>query len=419
MTNVMKTNFSQLFYLKKQKNHETGPVAIYLRLTVDGKRAELATGRECETTRWNSKAGRATGTKEDIRTLNAFLENFQSKVFEAHRVLCEKNEAITAELLKNQLLGKEQNAHMLLDVFREHNRKMAALVNREFAAGTLERYEVSLRHTQAYLQHQYGLADIDIRKVDHAFISNYDFYLRSVRKCANNATVKYIKNFGKIIRICLSNGWITADPFANYRGRVKSIERRFLSEEELERMTNKQFGIERLAQVRDVFLFCCFTGLAYADVKKLRTSQIRKGIDGEPWIFTNRQKTDSRSAIPLLPVAAKLVEKYADHPVCVNKDVLLPVPSNQKMNAYLKEIADVCNIDKNLTSHIARHTFATTVTLSNGVPIESVSKMLGHASLKQTQHYAKILDRKVSDDMKLLKEKLRVSGSGLSANTLG
>ena len=173
-------------------------------------------------------------------------------------------------------------------------------------------------------------------------------------------------------------------------------------------MADKPFEIDRLAQVRDVFLFCCFTGLAYVDVKKLKISQIAKGLDGEKWIFINRQKTDSRSAIPLLPTAVNLIAKYSTHPVCIKKCTPLPVPSNQKMNGYLKEIAALCGINKMLTSHIARHTFATTVTLSNGVPIETVSKMLGHTSIRQTQHYAKILDLKVSADMLLLKQKLEL-----------
>ncbi len=196
------------------------------------------------------------------------------------------------------------------------------------------------------------------------------------------------------------------DPFVNYKGKVKTIKRVFLLESELQMVADKKFATERLTQVRDVFLFCCFTGLAYADIKKLKMSQIRKGVDGEYWIFTNRQKTDERSAIPLLPVAIKLIERYANHPLRLNKDMPLSVPSNQKMNDYLKEIAGVCEIDKILTSHIARHTFATTVTLSNGVPIESVSKMLGHSSIRQTQHYAKILDVKVSEDMLALRQKL-------------
>jgi site-specific recombinase XerD len=327
-------------------------------------------------------------------------------VYEAHRYLFENEKLITAETLKNRMLGKVEKAYMLIDIFRDHNNKMAALLGKDFADGTLERYKTSLSHTQEFLNSQYNISDIDIKKIDHSFITEYDFFLRSTHSCANNTAVKYISNFGKIIRICLSNGWITIDPFANYKGKIKTVDRVYLSKDELQRMADKQFEIDRLGQVRDVFLFCCFTGLAYVDIKKLKTSQIKKGLDGEQWIFINRQKTDSRSAIPLLPTAVKLIEKYSKHPLCVNKDTPLPVPSNQKMNGYLKEIADVCGINKTLTSHIARHTFATTVTLSNGVPIETVSKMLGHSSIKQTQHYAKILDLKVSEDMLLLKQKL-------------
>ena len=407
----MNTNFSLLFYMKKRNDYTSGPAPIYLRITIKGKRAEMATGRSCEPSKWNNSAGRAIGNKEEARTFNSFLDGLQSKVYEAHRMLSEKSDEITAESLKNKLSGKDESVVMLMDVFREHNRKVAALVGTEFSAGTLERYETSLKHTQEFLASQYGISDIDIRKIDNSFISEYDFFLRSVRKCANNSAVKYIKNFGKIIRICLSNGWITVNPFTNYKGRVKNVERTFLSEEELQTIANKEFATDRLGQVRDIFLFCCFTGLAYADVKKLRRDQISKGVDGGQWIFTNRQKTDTRSAIPLLPAAEKILAKYNDNPVCISNNVPLPVPSNQKMNDYLKEIANVCGINKTLTSHIARHTFATTVTLSNGVPIESVSKMLGHSSLKQTQHYAKILDVKVSSDMSELKKKMAVTST--------
>ncbi len=402
----MKTNFSMLFYTKKQRNYTSGLAPIYLRITVDGKRSEVTTGRECDPEKWNNKSGRAIGSKEEVRSFNAFLDNLQAKVYEAHRYLSENEKLITSETLKNRMLGKVEKARMLIDIFRDHNNKMVALVGKDFADGTLERYKTSLSHTQEFLHSRYNISDIDIKKIDHSFIAEYDFFLRSTHNCANNTAVKYISNFGKIIRICLSNGWITVDPFANYKGKIKTVDRVYLSAEELQMMADKQFDIERLGQVRDVFLFCCFTGLAYVDIKKLKTSQIKKGLDGEQWIFINRQKTDSRSAIPLLPTAVKLIEKYSKHPLCVNRDTPLPVPSNQKMNGYLKEIADICSINKTLTSHIARHTFATTVTLSNGVPIETVSKMLGHSSIRQTQHYAKILDLKVSEDMLLLKQKL-------------
>jgi site-specific recombinase XerD len=402
----MKTNFSMLFYIKKQKNYTSGDAPIYLRITVDGKRSEITTNRYCNPEKWNSKSGRLIGTKEDIKCFNAFLDNLQTKVYEAHRYLSENEKLITAETLKHRMQGKSEKARMLIDIFRDHNSKMAALVGKDFADGTLERHKTSLSHTQEFLNSRYNISDIDIKKIDHSFITEYDFFLRNIHGCANNTAVKYISNFGKIIRICLSNGWLTVDPFANYKGKIKTVDRVYLSKDEMERMADKKFEIDRLSQVRDVFLFCCFTGLAYVDVKKLRTSQITKGLDGEQWIIINRQKTEGRSAIPLLPMAVKLIQKYSNHPLCVNKCMPLPVPSNQKMNGYLKEIAALCGINKMLTSHIARHTFATTVTLSNGVPIETVSKMLGHSSIRQTQHYAKVLDLKVSEDMKVLKQRL-------------
>ena len=402
----MKTNFSMLFYLKKQKNYTSGLAPVYLRITVDGERAEVTTNRECEPEKWNSHSGRATGTKENIKSLNAFLDNLQSDAYEAHRYLHENGKLITAESLKNRMLGKSEKSYMLIELFKDHNSKVASLIGKGFAPATHKRYETSLRHTQAFLKFKFGVADINIEKVDNAFITDYDYYLRTTNKCNNNSTLKYIKNLGKIIRICLSNGWIIKNPFVNYKGKIKTVNRVYLTEEEVQRMANKSFDIDRLSQVRDVFLFCCFTGLAYVDIKKLKISEITKGVDGGLWIFTNRQKTDTRSAIPLLPTATQLIKKYSNHPLCINKDMPLPVPSNQKMNGYLKEIAAMCGIDKILTSHIARHTFATTITLSNGVPIETVSKMLGHSSIKQTQHYAKILDLKVSADMLLLRQKL-------------
>ncbi len=203
----------------------------------------------------------------------------------------------------------------------------------------------------------------------------------------------------------MANEWLDKNPFANYKSKVKEVERVYLTEEEIQSIIGKDFKTDRLSLVRDIFLFSCFTGLAYIDVKNLTKSHISFGIDGEKWIFTHRQKTESGSKIPILPVTQMIIDKYENHPQCINEGKLLPILSNQKMNAYLKEIAGVCEIEKELTFHIARHTFATTVTLTNGVPIESVSKMLGHKNLRTTQHYAKVLDRKVSEDMKILKDK--------------
>lgn len=223
--------------------------------------------------------------------------------------------------------------------------------------------------------------------------------------------MKYLTNFKKIVMICVKNGWLARDPFSNFQMSRKAVNRVALTEAELNRIAEKDFGNDRLNQVRDVFLFCCFTGLAYIDVYKLNRKDIIDGIDNEKWLVIERQKTESQSRIPLLPVALEILDRYADHPHCEAKGKLLPVSSNQKTNAYLKEIADLCRIEKYLTFHLARHTFATTVTLTNGVPIESVSKMLGHSSIKTTQIYAKIVDRKISDDMKVLKAKLSLSSN--------
>jgi site-specific recombinase XerD len=400
----MKTNFSLLFYLKKPKNFTEGLMPIYIRITVDGQRVEFTAGRECNPKIWNVEAGRAKGTKEEVKALNAYLDNLQAQINEAHYQQTASGLEITANDLKNRLLGKAGKTRTLLSVFRDHNQKIAALINQEYAPGTVERYEIACRHTENFIKWKYKKADIDIRNVDHNFVINFDFYLRSERKCANNSAVKYIKNFGKIIRICLASGWLEKDPFLNYKAKVKRVDRGFLSEEELRRIADKTLN-DRLNQVKDIFLFSCFTGLAYADVSKLKRNEIVKELDGEMWINTTRRKTDTISRIPLLPVAMSIIAKYSDHPICVNTNKVLPVPTNQKVNEYLKEIAAICDIEKPLTFHIARHTFATTVTLSNGVPIESVSKMLGHTNIKTTQHYAKILDLKVGQDMAALKLK--------------
>lgn len=402
----MQSNLNFLFYLKKPKGYVLGPVSIYLRLTVNGQRAEMSTGKECLPERWNPAAGLVKGNTEEVKALNAYIYILQGKIHQFHNQLLATGEPITAETLKNKVSGKSERARSLVKIFEDHNRKIQALLNDEFAPGTLERYKTSLKHTIDFLQWKYNISDIDIKKIDHAFISDYEFYLRSVRKCNNNTAVKYIKNFGKIIRICIANGWLDKSPFVNYKSKVKEVERAYLVQEEIQAITDKEFVTERLNQVKDIFLFSCFTGLAYIDVKQLTRSNIGLGIDGGKWIFTSRQKTDTRSNIPLLPIAEEILDKYKQHPQCLNEGKLLPVLSNQKMNSYLKEIADLCNINKELTFHIARHTFATTVTLTNGVSIESVSKMLGHKNLRTTQHYAKILDKKVSDDMKLLRQKL-------------
>lgn len=402
----MQAKISTLFYIKRTKANNLGQVPIYLRVTVDGERFEMSSTKFVEPSKWSNDQNKVRGNSEEARLINSHLDNLKVKVFLAERALLNKDFVIDVTSLRNELMGVKVKAHTLIPIFQDHNDRVEALVGQEFAPGTLERYKTSLSHTKEFIKWKYSKRDIDIKDINHSFITDYEFWLRTVRKCANNTTVKYIKNFKKIIRICIANGWIDKDPFINYKAKLIEVERDYLLQEELDTIYYKDFQVARLNLVKDIYIFSCFTGLAYIDVKQLKKENLTIGIDGNKWIFTHRQKTDTASKIPLLPVAEEIIEKHANHPQCLNENKLLPILSNQRMNSYLKEIADVCRINKELTFHTARHTFATTVTLSNGVPIESVSKMLGHTNIKTTQHYAKILDKKVSHDMEQLKEVL-------------
>lgn len=411
----MKTKITLHFYPRETKTNASGQTPIYIRLTIDGERTEFSSKKFIEKGKWSSELAKMKGTTEEARSINSYLDMMRSKVLGAEMTLLHKEEAVTVENVKSIIHGIYKNHRTLITVFEDHNNKMRELVGRQYAHGTLQRFEVTLKHIQNFLFWKNHEEDIALMKIDHAFITDFEFYLRSVKVCSNNTAVKYVRNFRKIINICLNNDWLEKNPFSKYNGKVYEVDKEFLTEEELQKIYSKRFLNTRLSQVRDIFIFCCFTGLAYIDVQQLRKDHIGIGIDGSRWIFKNRQKTDTSSKIPLLPVAEEIIKKYADHPKCLNEDKILPVLSNQKMNSYLKEIGDVCGVNKEITFHMARHTFATSVTLTNGVPIESVSKMLGHKSLRTTQHYAKIVDKKVSDDMAILKQKLSSNPIALSS----
>ena len=397
------------FQVKASKKNEFGQAPIYARITINEVRTEFSIKRFIEPEKWINKAGIAKGNTEDIRSLNAHIASVRTKLFQHYNRLLDSDKAITAEVVKNSYFGITEKSKTIVEVFEYHNSQMKSLIGKDYAEGTYERYCTALKHTKEFLQFKYRVSDFAIKQINHEFITEFEYFLKTVHSCSHNTAMKYITNFKKIVRICFGNGWIEKDPFINYKITLKEVEREILLEHEIQAIADKEFVSPRLNQVRDIFIFCCFTGLAFSDVKKLSKGHLILGIDGERWVKINRSKTDTRSSIPILPMAQSILDTYANNPKCVNKNVLLPVSSNQKMNGYLKEIADICGISKNITSHIARHSFATTITLQNDVPIESVSKMLGHKSMRTTQHYAKVLDKKVSADMQLLKAKLSVS----------
>ncbi|RAW01582.1 site-specific integrase [Pseudochryseolinea flava] len=393
-----------LFYLRKDVE-DAGKSKAYMRVTIDGKRFDVSTNISIDPALWSRASGKMRGTKESARAVNYQLELFRTRVFETQKRIIAKDAVLNVSSFREEWRGQKQKRKSLIAIFENHNQQIKSLVGIDFAPGTVDRYETSLKHTKSFLWDKYRRNDIAIQEITHDFICDYEIWLKANRGCNQNTTMKYLANFKKIILICVKNGWLKRDPFISFKMRKTDTERCFLNEEELRRLANKLFSIDRLTFVRDVFLFSCFTGLAYVDVTKLKLTDIQQGIDGRKWILINRQKTNTPSRIPLLKPAFDVLGKYLGHPICAAKNTLLPILSNQKMNAYLKEIADACGINKKLTFHIARHTFATTVALTNGVSIESVSKMLGHKDIKTTQHYAKILDQKISTDTKVLTEK--------------
>lgn len=400
-----RSTFSVYFYLKKHRTNSDGEIPIYLRISVNTQRAEMSMHMSIDEKSWNASSGRAIGSAKKIKEINSFLESARSTMFEHYKYLRETGKPLSAVAIKNAYLGifeEEDKGKKILELFQEHNDKVRALINIDYSPETVERYETSLKHTRDFIKQKYNRDDLYLSELDHEFITDYEIYFKTVRKCAHNTTLKYIKNFKKIVRLAITNGHLDKDPFANFKMRLKKVDRGFLSEEELKVIINKKFSTTRLEQVRDCFLVSCFTGLAHSDLKRLSPEHIVIGTDGGKWIKINRKKTDNQSSIPILEVTQKILDKYKNDPYCLANNVLLPVNSNQKMNAYLKEIADLCEINKNFTSHLARHTFATTVTLNNDVPIETVSKMLGHSSINMTKTYARLLDKKVGKDMKHL-----------------
>ena len=401
----MNRTFSILLYLKNSKALENKTVPIYMRLTIDGKRSEISTKRYIDPEKWNVDAQKLNGKTEDIKTINDYLKTLERKVSDAHKSLMDNHDIITSETLKNKVLGVEEKQMMLMPVIEQHNKDLYFLIGNGYSLATWTKYQTTKSHITNFIKWKFKVSDLPLKSLAYQTIADFEFYLKAEKKIGQNAASKYVTNFKKIILEAVSKKMLSSNPFEFFQAKVLPTTPVFLFDYELAAIERKIFTIERLAQVRDLFVFCCYTGLAYVDVLNLTPHDIAIGIDGEKWIFTNRQKSDVASNIPLLPQAISIIEKYKAHPKVIQSGKVLPMSSNQKMNSYLKEIADLCRIDKNLTWHVSRHTFATTVLLSNDVPIESASKMLGHTKLKSTQHYAKVLNQKVSRDMAVLKNK--------------
>ena len=403
----MHTQYQLTFIIRKSRSKKTSDSDIYMRITVNNKRSDISISRKVDPRKWSPQSEKALGKSPEATELNNYINVLRNKIRNIHQRLVGKDSDINVKNILDEFKGENKpKPKMTLKVFKEHNEQIDRLSGKNISKSTAKRYWTCFNHVEQFIHEEYKADDYQMKDIDHQFISKFEYFLKTKRECNHNSALKYVNNFKKIIRIALANQWMDRDPFYNYKVQFETVEREFLNEEEVQKLSNKDLHMDRLKLVRDMFVFSCYTGLAYSDVKKLSSADITKGIDGGKWIRIRRTKTKSLSSIPLLPVAEEIIERYQDHPEVKKGDCILPVLSNQKSNAFLKEIAMMCGISKVLTTHLARHTFATTITLTNGVPIESVSKMLGHKDLRTTQHYAKIVDRKISDDMQALKIKL-------------
>ncbi len=402
---MVSNSFAILSYLRTGRLDNRGKAPIYLRITVNGHRSEFSIKRKIKPEKWNSTKGRVKGSSQKVLDLNRYIDDLESRAFAIHSKLVKKKKPFTSEVIKNKLLNKEETYKTLLTIYDEHNAQIEELIGIDYSYGAYRRHIRTRNHLNDFIKQEYRREDYYVKEIDLKFINRFHHYLVTKKIGNQNTTTKYVVNFKKIMRIAFANNWVNKDPFFHWKAKWKKVEREVLTELELRKIIEKEFKIKRLEQVRDIFVFCCFTGLAYTDVQKLSENHIILKMNGSRWIKINRSKTDSRSTIPLLPAAEEILAKYINHPITLQNGLLLPVISNQKTNFYLKEIADACDITKHLTFHLARHTFATTVTLANGIPIESVSKMLGHQSLKTTQIYAKVIDQKLKQDMDTIKDK--------------
>ncbi|MCG1037303.1 site-specific integrase [Polaribacter sargassicola] len=399
---MKRATFNILFFIKKSKLLKNGTAPIYMRITVNGKRSEVSLKRSILPKLWDTVRNKVKGNSTDSKDLNEYLNSVRGQMFRHQQMLQEDRKTITPKTLTNAFLGKGEKQWTLLELFQEHNENMNRLIGKEYSPLTYQRYQAALNHITVFCRSQYNNENFSLSEVNHKFIAAFEFYLKTTAKCQHNSAMKHIKALKKIILIAIANDYIRKDPFVNYKIIQKKTERECLTQQEIQKLIDKDFSIERIEIVRDLFVFQCYTGLSYRDLEKLSKNHINIGIDGYKWIIMNRTKTGSECRIPLLPTAEKILKKYKKNPCHQIKETLLPVPSNQKMNAYLKEVADLCEIDKKLHTHLARHTYATTITLSNGVPMETVSKLLGHKKIATTQIYAKVLDSKIRKDMAML-----------------
>lgn len=407
---MQKIETMNLKFIIRKNRIANGLVPIQMQITIDGERIFFSTSQKIEIESWEEKTGRAVGKTPKIKVLNEFLDKMSVDAHRAFNEMKHLGEEISGESLRRKLLGEEKYSRKkIYDVTQVYNSHTSKLIGIDLTKHTWERYKAYAQKLAAFIKLKFNSDDLYIHQLKYNFILEYDFYLKTEVQLHQNTIVKYIQYLNRVMDFAVNHEWADKNIFQNYKVSIKESKREYLTQAELDRIMNKEIKLPRLSEVRDCFVFCCYTGYAYKDAATLTPEHIDIGINGRQWIYTSRVKNDNISNVPLLEPALEIIERYKKHPICINKNRLLPMKSNQKLNAYLKELADICDIHKPMTMHIARHTFATTVLLANGVSMEATSKMLGHSSIKTTQIYGKIVESRVGAEMDKLSEKLFAS----------
>ena len=399
----MRSTFKILFYLKKNSVKKTGYAPLMVRITINGVSAPFSLKAEAKPDDWDTKAGRLRGRTKEANDLNSYIDEVRSKIRKHYRELCDRESVVTAAMVKDAFLGFNTQKDTLLCLFDHFNENYKTLVGKETTQSTYLCYLNVRKRLYEFLRTKKKKEDISLKDISLQFITDFERFLLVDCENRRNTAMKSMHMFKRIVVQAHNNGWLSVNPFAPYKFQYEKTDRGFLSEDELKTLMQQKIKSPKQEIARDIFVFCCFTGLSYCDVKGLREEHIQRSFDGQLWILTKRQKTNIQSNVRLLSIPLQIIEKYRGK---CSDGRLLPVPISWKGNNRLKKLGIKCGISTKVTFHLARHTFATTVTLGKGVPIESVSKMLGHTNIKTTQIYARIVDSKVSSDMEILSQKL-------------
>ena len=408
-----KDSFRVAFFLRSNvlKN---GEQPVFMRITVNGQRAENNIQKSILSNLWNQAKERAIGSGRTAVDLNRFIEEARIKVHQIVTELQQNDEPVNAKVVQQRFYGINPNKkteRTILEVIQSHNDDAEKLIGIDFAKTTVLRYKSMKRYLAEMIKKNYDVDDLPLSQFTGEVIRAYEVFLKTEKDMSQNTLIRYMKALKKITNRCIANDWIHKDPFVGIKFREEPTEPEFLTIEELNRIYECEPGCKRLEVVRDMFLMSAFTGLAFSDVSQLTSEHIVRDNAGNLWIRKHRQKTRQISNIPLLDIPAAILKKYEGDKKAAKKGVLLPVPANQVMNRYLKEIATICKIDKYLTTHVARHTYAT-VCLSQGVSLKNVSKMLGHASVKMTEHYARVLDTSILREMNEIRDAMNFGNLG-------